>query len=57
MPSPEIDHPDRHKPDFKIPIEVEAEMLGLRAMLNFYYPDTYPIDGKSANDEVDDDDS
>ena len=50
-----VEHPDRHKSDFKIPIKVEAEMLGLRVMLNSYYPKSYPIDGKSANDEVDDD--
>ena len=45
-----IDNPVR-KPDFDIPFEVEVEMASLRALLNFYFPNDYPIDGKSANDE------
>ncbi len=51
-----INNPDFKKPDFDIPFEVEVEMLSLRAMLNHYYPSSYPIDGKSANDDSDDDD-
>ena len=42
-----VDHPDRRNPDFDIPIEVVAEMEGLRNMLNYYYPFNYPIPGKS----------
>ena len=42
-----INNPDFRKPDFEIPIEVEAEMEGLRNMLNYYYPFNYPIPGKS----------
>ena len=46
-----IDNPDFRKPDFEVPFEVELEMASLRALLNFYFPNDYPIDGKSANDE------
>ena len=46
-----IDNPDYRKPDFEIPVEVEVEMVSLRALLNFYFPNDYPIDGKSVNDE------
>jgi len=41
-----IDNPDFRKSDFEIPIEVQVEMASLRALLNFYFPSDYPIDGK-----------
>lgn len=46
-----INHPDRHQPDHEIPSEVEIEMLGLRALLNHYYPGSYPLGGNSPNDD------
>ena len=48
-----LDNPKFGKPDFDIPFEVEVEMDSLRVLLNFYWPNDYPIDGKSANDEYD----
>lgn len=39
-----IDNPDFTKPDFEIPFEVRLEMDGLRAVLNHYYPTSYPLD-------------
>jgi hypothetical protein len=49
-----ITNPDFLKPDFEIPFEVELEMLSLRGMLNYYFPDSYSLHDKSANDDDDD---
>ncbi len=49
-------HPDIGKRDFDIPIEVELEILGLRAALNHYFPGNYPPNGIPENNDRDDDD-
>ena len=38
-----LDNPRYGQDDFDMPLEIEAEMESLRAVLNFYYPDTYPL--------------
>lgn len=48
-----IDNPDFGKRDFEMPIEVEADMLSLRALLNHYFPHEYPLDSMSENDDGD----
>ena len=48
-----LNNPDFRKPDFDLPFEVELEMESLRALLNHYYPDQYPLGGLSVNDDDD----
>jgi hypothetical protein len=48
--------PEPGKPRVEMPFEVEVEIIGLRSLLNHYYPDSYPLDGVLANDDDDDDD-
>jgi hypothetical protein len=48
--------PEPRKLRVEMPFEVEVEIIGLRSLLNHYYPDSYPLDGVLANDDDDDDD-
>ena len=48
-----VNNPDFGKPDYDIPFEVEVEIASLRALLNYYFPGDYPLDGMSANDDGD----
>ena len=50
-----INNPAPGRPGVEIPLEVEVEMVTLRSLLNHYYPDSYPLDGESANDDDYDD--
>ena len=50
-----IDHPDRHKPDFEIPFEVEQEIASLGALLHHYFPDQYPPPVPPAPEDGEDD--
>jgi len=51
-----VNNPEYGKPRVEVPLEVELEIMGLRALLNHYFPSSYPLDGVSANDDDDDDD-
>ncbi len=48
-----VDNPEFGKPDYNIPFEVEVEIASLRSILNFYFPDQYPLGGISVNDDGD----
>ena len=48
-----VNNPEFGKPDYDIPFEVETEIASLRLMLNFYFPDQYPLGGMSVNDDGD----
>ena len=50
-----VDNPDQHRPGFKLPAEVELEMLRLRAFLNHYFPNDYPLTIEPPRDDSDDD--
>ncbi len=51
-----LNDPEPGKPRVEMPFEVEVEIMGLRSLLNHYYPDSYPLDGVPAKDDDDDDD-
>lgn len=38
-----VNNPDRHRPGYKMPAEVELEMQGMLTFLNHFYPDSYPL--------------
>ncbi len=52
-----INNPAPGKPRVDMPLEVELEIIQLRAVLNHYYPGQYPPSGIPANDDSDDGDS
>ncbi len=51
-----VDNPDLCDHDYKMPTEVQLEILGLRATLNHYFGDQYPLDGIPGTNYGDDDD-
>jgi hypothetical protein len=51
-----INNPDLGKSGYQIPPIVEAEVYGMRVLLNRYFPDEYPLDHYEHGDEDEDDD-
>jgi hypothetical protein len=50
-----INNPAPGKPRVEVPLEIELEIIRQRAILNCYCPGAYPPNGRSANDDDDDD--
>ena len=51
-----INNPDYTKREFEMPFEVEQEIIELRTLLSYYFPDQYSRDGVRPDDRGDDDD-
>ncbi len=49
-----INNPAPGVPRVEVPLKVELKMDSLRALLNYYFPSQYPLDGMSANEDDDD---
>lgn len=51
-----VDNPDRHRPGFKLPAQIEIEMQRLRAFLHHYFPNDYPLTLEPLWDDDEDED-